>query len=112
VETNTKAPRGHSVLSLRPDIPTQKRQPFGPSGVPLGVPVGVPLQAGTSSAPAVHRERGRPAAAQNWKEGPGTKPNGGASVLRTGGRPRRSFLPVRALRAADLLSLPGAPQLL
>ena len=74
----------------------------GPAG-------GVPAQAGTQSAPVVHQQRGRPAAVQDWKEGPVTRPQGGASVLRTGGRPRRSFLPLRKLRAADLLSLPVAP---
>ena len=36
-----------------------------------------------------------------------TRPNGGASVLRTGGRPRRSFLPLRALRAADRVLVAG-----
>ena len=70
---------------------------------------GVPHQGGTTSAPPVHRQLGQPAAAQNWKEGPVTRQKGGASALRTGGRPRQSFLLLRALRAADVLSLPLAP---
>ena len=71
--------------------------------------VTVPAQAGTRSAPSARRERGRPAAAHDWEEGPVTRPKNGASVLRTGGRPQRSFLSLRKLRAADLLSLPVAP---
>jgi hypothetical protein len=47
---------------------------------------------------------------QSWKEVPVTRPKGGASVLRTGGQPRRSFLPLRKLRAADLLSSPAPPK--
>src|SRR4051812_31456800 len=69
----------------------------------------VPPQAGRRGAGGRASDQGRPAAAHDWEEGPVTRPKGGASVLRTGGRPRRSFLPLRTLRAADLLSLPLAP---
>src|SRR5688500_8183881 len=43
------------------------------------------------------------------RKGPVTRPKGGASVLRTGGRAHQSFLLLRTLRAPDLLSLPVAP---
>ena len=71
--------------------------------------VTVPAQAGTRGAPSAHRELGQPAAAHDWEEGPVTRPKGGASVLRTGGRPRQSFLLLPALRAADAPVLAGGP---
>ena len=73
---------------------------------------GVTHQGGTPSAPSVHRKFGQPAAAHDWEEWPVTRPKGGARVLRTGGRARRSFLPLRTLRAPDLLSLSATPLML
>ena len=89
-----------------------KRRVRSPLLITPGLAVGVPAQAGTPNGTRGAQQRDRPAAAQNWKEGPVTRPEGGASVLRTGGRPRRSFRPLRARHAADLLSLPVAPLML
>src|SRR4051812_6276634 len=50
----------------------------------------LPAQAGRPTAPLGHRQLGQPAAAHSWKEGPSELGKGGASVLRTGGRPHRS----------------------
>src|SRR5688572_26022721 len=72
----------------------------------------IPPHGGTESAPEVHHKRGRPAAARDWKEKrPASRPKGvGRVSSRTGGQPRRSFLPLRTLRAADLLSTPLSPK--
>src|SRR3712207_9064046 len=85
------------------------RHPRAPQLIMRRLAPYVPTQGGTRGAPEVRYPRGRPAAAHDWKEGPVTRPKGGASVLRTGGQPRRSFLPLRTLRAADPPVLAGGP---
>ena len=73
---------------------------------------GVTHQGGTPSAPGTSRKFGQPAAAHDWEEWPVTRPNGGASVQgQEVGRTGRK-LPLRTLRAADLLSLSATPPML
>jgi hypothetical protein len=62
-----------------------------------GVPVGPVLQAHLRCTDSLASLRLR----MTGRKWPVTRPKGGASVLRTGGRPRQSFLLLRALRAAD-----------
>ena len=59
----------------------------------------VPSQGGTGSAPSVHRELGRPAAAHDWEEVPVTRQNWGrVSYGQEVGRAGRSSLSARSAR--------------
>src|SRR4051794_37201882 len=71
--------------------------------------LGVPLQAGRPDAGGRVSDQGRPAAAHDWEEGPVTRPKGGASVLRTGGRPHRSQAPSPHAPRARPPVLAGGP---
>ena len=67
-----------------------------------GLAGGVPVPPVDQAAPPVLESLASLRLRNDWKEGPVTRLNGGASVLRTGGRPHQSFLLLRALRAADI----------
>ena len=56
-------------------------------------------------------ERGRTGAPLSWKEGPVTRQKGGARAFGQEVGPDRSFLTLRTLRVADLLSFTLVPLL-
>ena len=72
---------------------------------------GVPLQAGTAGAASKTRKRGSLERSQSWKEGPLTRQKGGARSSGQEVDPDRSFLTLRTLRVADLLSFALVPLL-
>jgi hypothetical protein len=70
---------------------------------------GVPSQAGTTGAVSQDRKRGSLKRSLSWKEGPLTRQKGGARSYGQEVDPDRSFLPLRKLRVADLLSFTLVP---
>jgi hypothetical protein len=73
---------------------------------------GLPSQGGTPGAACEDREGGSLERSHSWKEGPVTRQKGGARSFGQEVDRDRSFLTLRKLRVADLLSFTLVPLLL